>query len=106
MRITERATPVAAVLSALASIACCLPLGVAGAVGSLGLSFVLVELQPALILLALIFLGVSLGQLYLGQRSCRQRSSFSVILFGVSAALVLAIIIFPQSVAALLAILP
>ena len=33
MRVTEKLTPVAAAMSALATLACCLPLGVAGAVG-------------------------------------------------------------------------
>ena len=32
MRVTEKLTPVAAVISALATLACCLPLGIAGAV--------------------------------------------------------------------------
>ena len=31
MRVTEKLTPVAAAMSALATLACCLPLGVAGA---------------------------------------------------------------------------
>ncbi len=106
MRFTERATPVAAVLSAFASIACCLPLGIAGAVGSLGLSVAFASLRPWLIVLAVILLGVSFWQMRRGQRKCKQRSPLSLILFGLSAALVLAIIIFPQSVAGLLAALP
>ena len=41
MRVTEKLTPMAAAMSALATLACCLPLGVAGAVGALGLSVAL-----------------------------------------------------------------
>ena len=41
MRVTEKLTPVAAAMSALATLACCLPLGIAGAVGALGLSVAL-----------------------------------------------------------------
>jgi len=39
MRVTDKLTPVAAAMSAVATLACCLPLGVAGAVGALGLKF-------------------------------------------------------------------
>ena len=105
MRITERVAPVAAALSALATLACCLPLGIAGAAGALGLSAAFAALRPWLIGLAVILLGVSFWQLYRGQRSCR-RSPLSLILFGLSAAVVLAVIIFPQSIAALMAALP
>ncbi len=105
MRITERVTPIAAVLSALASLACCLPLGIAGAVGALGLSVAFERLRPWLILVAVILLGVGLYQL-LGQRKCQRRSPLSLILFGLSATVVLAIIIFPQTVADILAAIP
>ena len=106
MRITERVTPIAAVLSALASLACCLPLGIAGAVGALGLSVALEALRPWLIGIAVILLGVGLFQLYRGQRKCQRRSPVSFILFGVSATVVLAVMIFPQKVAELLAAIP
>jgi len=38
MRVAERATPVAAVIAALSTLACCLPFGFLGAVGLAGLS--------------------------------------------------------------------
>jgi hypothetical protein len=38
MRAAERATPVAAMIAALSTLACCLPLGFLGAVGLAGLS--------------------------------------------------------------------
>jgi len=38
MRVAERATPIAAVIAALSTLACCLPLGFLGAVGLAGLS--------------------------------------------------------------------
>jgi len=44
MRVTEKLTPLAAAISALATLACCLPLGIAGAVGALGLSVALEQL--------------------------------------------------------------
>jgi hypothetical protein len=105
MRVTERVAPVAAAMSALATIACCLPLGIAGAVGALGLSVALESLRPWLIGLAVILLGVSFVQIYRGRTTCQRRSRLSLVLFGVSAVVVLAVIIFPQKLAELLAVL-
>jgi uncharacterized membrane protein YidH (DUF202 family) len=105
MRVTEKLTPVAAAMSALATLACCLPLGIAGAAGALGLSVALEKLRPWLIGLAVILLGVSAFQMYRGQKSCRRRSRLSLICFGLCVAVVLGVIIFPQILAELLAAL-
>jgi uncharacterized membrane protein YidH (DUF202 family) len=106
VRVSERVTPIAAALSAVASLVCCLPLGIAGAVGALGLSVALEALRPWLIAIAVLLLSVGLFQLYRGQRKCQRRSTLSLILFGLSAAVVLGIMIFPQKVAELLAAIP
>jgi hypothetical protein len=103
MRVTERLSPVAAALSALATLACCLPLGIAGAVGALGLSVALEVLRPWLIGLALILLGISGFQMYRSGKQCRRRSRVSLALFGVSAIIVAGVIFFPQTLAALMA---
>ena len=106
MKVTERVAPVAAVLSAIATLACCLPLGIAGALGALGLSVALASLRPWLIGLAVILLGIGAFQLYQGERTCRRRSPLSLVLFGLSAAVVLSVLVFPQKVAELMANLP
>jgi uncharacterized membrane protein YidH (DUF202 family) len=103
MRVTERLASVGAALSALATLACCLPLGIAGAVGALGLSVALERLRPWLIGLSVVLLGLSFWQLYRGRKSCRRRSPLSLILFGLCAAIVVAVILFPQKLAELLA---
>ena len=105
MRVTERLPPLAAALSALATLACCLPLGIAGAVGALGLSVALEALRPWLIGLAVALLGFSGFQLYRNGKSCRRRSRLSLVLFGVSAAIVLGVMLFPQTLAELMATL-
>lgn len=66
LRITEKLAPVAAAMSALATLACCLPLGIAGAVGAPGLSVALETLRPWLTGLAVILPGVSFYQMYQG----------------------------------------
>src|SRR5258707_6340960 len=48
-----------------------------------------------------LFRSVGLFQLYRGQRKCRRRSPLTLIMFGLSATVVLAIMIFPQRVAEL-----
>ena len=106
MRVTERLSPVAAVMSALATLACCLPFGIAGAVGALGLSVALDELRPWLFGLAVVLLAVSGFQMYRSGRNCRRRSRLSLVLFGLSAAIVLGVMLFPQVLAGLLATLP
>jgi hypothetical protein len=81
-------------------------LGIAGAVGALGLSVALASARPWLIALALILLSIGLFQLYRRQRSCHRRSRLSLVLFGVSAVIVLAVIAFPQRVAQVMASFP
>ena len=89
MRVTERLASVGAAVSALATLACCLPLGISGALGALGLSVALAALRPWLIVLAVILLAVSFWQLYRRNRTCRRRSRLSLILFALSAIVVL-----------------
>jgi hypothetical protein len=103
VKVAERAVPIAAAVTAVSTLACCLPLGIAGAVGALGLSVVLNSLRPWLIAIAMVFLAVGLFQLYRNQRSCKRRSPVSLVIFGACAAVVIAVLAFPQRVAELMA---
>jgi len=49
MKHTEKITPVAAAVSALSTIACCLPSGIAAAAGAAGLGVVVEPLRPWLV---------------------------------------------------------
>ena len=98
----ERSTPVAAVVAALTTLACCLPLSFLGA----GLAGVLAwtgAYRDWFLALAVILLVIGFVQIYRRQRQCRKRSVVSVTLFWVSVALVLVIVFFPQVIASLLA---
>lgn len=90
-------------MSALATLACCLPLGIAGALGALGLSVVLDSLRPWLLGFAVVLLGIGFGQPSRGQRICQPRSRLSLVLLIACTAIVLATIAFPQTVAELMA---
>ena len=103
LRAISTIAPVAAVMSALATLACCLPWGVGAALGALGLSVFLARFQLEFIVLAVVLLGVGLAQMLRLRRSCRHSSRVEIALWWFAAAVVLAVVLFPQWVAALLA---
>jgi uncharacterized membrane protein YidH (DUF202 family) len=103
MKHTEKITPVAAALSALSAIACCLPSGIAAAAGAAGLGVMVEPLRGWLVGLSVALLVLGFVQLYRSNRSCRRRSPISIAVFSVSAIVVAAILLFPQITAGLLA---
>jgi cytochrome bd-type quinol oxidase subunit 2 len=103
MRVAERATPVAAVIAALSTLACCLPLGILGAVGLAGLSVWAQSFRGWFLGLAIILLLVGFVQLYRRRNQCQKRSPLSIALFWGAAVIVLLVILFPQVIASLLA---
>ena len=64
MRIAERATPVAAVIAAFSTLACCLPFGFLGAIGLAGASVRLQTARPWLLVGSLVLLVLGFVQLY------------------------------------------
>lgn len=103
MRTVERATPVAAVIAALATLGCCLPLGFLGAAGLAGASLWLAPIRPWLLGAAAVLLGVSFIKLYVRRSQCRRRSALSMVIFWAAAAVVVLVILMPQLVASLIA---
>ncbi len=103
MRVAERATPVAAVIAALSTLACCLPIGFLGAVGLAGLSIWAQTFRGWFLALAAALLVVGFVQLYRRRNKCRKPSRFSIALFWVAVAIVLLIVLFPQVIASLVA---
>ena len=99
MRTSERLTPLAAAVTALAAFACCVPLGLAGAAGVLALGALFEALRPYFLSAAAVLLALSAFQCYRGRRTCRREGSrFSLAVLGLSAVIVLLVILFPQSV--------
>ena len=95
--------PVAAVIAALSTLACCLPFGFLGAVGLAGLSVWARSYAAWFLALAVVLLVLGFVQLYHGRTQCRKRSTVSMVLFWVAAVIVLLIILFPQVIASLVA---
>src|SRR5215475_635543 len=103
MKVVERATPVAAVIAALSTLACCLPLGFLGAMGLASIGVWAQTARPWLLGGALALLVLGSLQLYRRKKQCRKRSVLSVVLFWVAVAIVLVIVLFPQMIASLVA---
>ncbi len=104
MKHTERITPVAAVLSAIATFACCLPLGVlGGAAVSVALAAAVERFRPTLLVLSVVLLAMATWQVYRTRRSCQRRSTTTVALLWLCAFIVIVVIVFPQAIASVLA---
>jgi hypothetical protein len=102
MRLLETSAPAAAIVAALATHVCCLPLGFLGALGFTGVG---VWMQP----LRLWFLGASvillcLGfvRLYFRRSACVRRGATSLTLFWAAVVVVLLTIVFPQVISSLI----
>jgi hypothetical protein len=93
----------AAILSAVATISCCLPLGFAGALGAGAASAFFTTLRPWLLGLSVVLLGLGFWQQYRAKQcSIRGRLIGSVLLW-TALVVVLGMILFPQEIAAFIA---
>ncbi len=93
----------AAILSSLATITCCLPLGFAAALGAGAASAFFATLRPWLLGLSIVLLGLGFWQQYRAKQ-CAVRGRFigSVLLWA-AVIVVLGMILFPQQIAGFLA---
>ena len=94
--------PLAAIVAALGSVACCLPFGIAGALGTVGISFYLESKRPWVIGAAVVFLAIALRQMLRQRRMSGRTSPTGAVLFALATALVIAMIAIPDRVALLL----
>ncbi len=99
----EAGAPVAAIVSSLASLACCLPLGFLGAVGAAGAGVLFTSLRPWLLGLSVVLLGFGFFQYFRAQRCGVKRSALGVILLWFATLVVLLLALFPQPIASFLA---
>ena len=103
MKHGEKIAPVMAALAGLATIACCLPMGFAAAAVTASLGMAVAPYQPWFLGLSALLLMVGAVQLRQKQRTCGTRSYSSLIVFSLSAVIVLLVVVFPQVLAGLLA---
>ncbi len=103
MKVLEKGAPAAAIVAALSTLACCVPLGFFGAVGLASLSVSVQSLRPWLLGASVVLLCVGFAQLYLRKSTCTKRSGAGLVLFWAAFAVVVLVILFPQVVASLIA---
>ena len=103
MKHVEKVAPVMAAVTSVATIACCLPVGFAAAAVTASLSMAVAAYQPWLLGASVLLLLVGAVQLRQTQRACGARSNSSLIVFGISAVIVVLVVVFPDVTAGLLA---
>jgi hypothetical protein len=103
MKHGEKVAPVMAAVTSLATLACCLPVGFAAAAVMASLSTAVSAYQPWFLGGSVLLLLVGGVQLRQTQRVCGTRSSSSLIVFGISAVIVVLMVLFPDVIAGLLA---
>jgi hypothetical protein len=99
----EKIAPVAAAATALATLACCLPVGLAAAAATAGLAAVVAAHRVWFLVASAVFLGIGIVQLTRAQRQCSTRKGGSVAVLAISATIVVLVALFPQVIAAVLA---
>jgi hypothetical protein len=103
MKHTERLTPIAAALSALTTLLCCLPLGFAAAAATASLSVAVAALRPWLLGASVVLVAIGFVQVYSGRKSCDRRSGATLAILWMCAAIVLLVTLLPQVLATALA---
>jgi hypothetical protein len=103
MKHGEKISPIAAAISAAATLLCCVPLGFATAAASASLGAVAVAYRPWFLGAALVLLAIGAVQVTRAQRVCRTRQTGSILVLSLSATTVLLVMFFPQVVATLIA---
>src|SRR5262245_22661083 len=103
MKPATKVMPVAAAVSAMSTLACCLPLSLSAAIGVAGLAVAIEPYRHWFVSVSVFFLTVGLFQLYRFKRICRKSSRSGIIVFSIAAIIVLGVSLFPQVIAVVLA---
>lgn len=103
MKHTEKLAPVAAAVTALMTMACCLPMGLAAAAATAGLSTVVAAYQGWFLAASGVMLAIGLVQLRSNGRACARRSYSSLVVYCISTVIVLLVVLFPQALAGVMA---
>ncbi len=86
--------PVLAILSAIGSLACCLPFAFLAAFGAASAAAMFAALRPWLLALSAVLLVMGFVQLYRGGATCRRRSALSVTVVWIVMGIFLAMLFF------------
>jgi hypothetical protein len=97
------AASLGAIVSSLATMGCCFPLGFAGALGAAGASAFVQRFRPLLLGLSIVLLGIGFWQQRRARLCAVKRSYLSTVLLWTAVVLVVAMIVFPQEIAGFIA---
>jgi len=100
---TRWLTPFGAILSAFATLTCCLPFAFLAAIGTAGFGVYLARFRPWLLGLSVILLGLGFYQLHRATKCGLRSSRLNLIFLWAATAVVVLVLLFPQLVASLLA---
>ena len=92
-----------AILSSLATLSCCVPMGFAAALGTAGLSAFAQKFRPWLLGLSVVLIGLGFWQQRRARQCAVKRSYLSEVLLWSAVAVVVMMIVFPQEIAGFLA---
>jgi len=92
-----------AVLSSVATLGCCLPLGFAAALGAGAASAFFTTLRPWLLGLSVVLIGLGFWQQHRAKRCSVPGRRIGMVLLWAAVAVVLGMILFPQEIAAFIA---
>lgn len=100
---TGLSASLAAILSSLATMVCCVPLGFAAAVRAAGASAFLLRFRPWFLLLSVALIGLGFWQQRRAKQCAVKGRLIGQILLWTAVVVVLAMILFPQQIAGFLA---
>ena len=100
---TGLSASLAAILSSLATMACCVPLGFAAAIGAAGASAFLLRFRPWFLVLSVALIGLGFWQQRRAKQCAVKGRLIGQILLWTAVVVVLVMILFPQQIAGFLA---
>ena len=103
MKNPEQVTPVAAAVTALSTLLCCVPTSFAAAIATTSAGVFVADHQGWFLAASVVLLGIGLIQLRRATVCSTGRKRWSAFLLAVSAGIVVAVIFFPQVLAGLMA---
>jgi hypothetical protein len=103
MKHGEKVAPITAAVTSLATLACCLPMGFAAAAATASFGMVVATYQRWFLGASVALLVIGMAQLRRVQRTCARKPYSSFIVFGMSAVIVVLVVLFPQVVAGIVA---
>ena len=99
----DKVAPLAAAASALATLVCCLPIGIAAAAATASLGAIVSGYRSWFLGASAVLLVIGIVQVTRARRACDTRTRGSVVVLAVSGTIVLLVALFPQVLAGLIA---